>query len=131
MRIGFAGHRMNETHVICMFPKVVDERRDHLARLTTGLEFPGTFLQRPLFTLEGDHLFCGRHGLVMHLHQLWLVVERIEMATSAGTEDHNNIFGFGWKMSFTNAVWVLRINLRTNRRLLLRRQQAITDQQIR
>ena len=96
--IGLRRQRMDEAKVINPLGQVGQEIGDELARLSPRPERPGALVQCAVLALERDQRFRSGHRLTVPLDQLWLVIERVEMAHGAGAEDMHNVFGPGRKV---------------------------------
>jgi hypothetical protein len=83
---------VDETQVVGELAEVWKKVRRHLAALAARAEFPDGRDEVALGALERDELVGARHGLAVPLHELGLVVERVDVADGAGAEDDEDSF---------------------------------------
>jgi hypothetical protein len=77
--------------------EIGDHFAKHLAALSVGLEVPHGLLPWSESILEGFHMLSKIAGFAIVFYQVWLEVEKVDMAGSASHEELDDPFGF-WGM---------------------------------
>ena len=112
--VALGRHRVNEAHLVGQFAKLRQQVARHRAALAPRLELPERLDEVPLLSLECDQLFAagGRHRRVVPLHELRLVVERVDVRERARAEDHQHLLGLRGKVRRPRGVGMGRVDER-------------------